>query len=841
MQATGTYEKRSLLLLCAAITWGIAASPVSSLDTISTVKSIADGETIVSSGESFEMGFFSPGSSAARYLGMWYKKNIPASARTVVWVANREAPISDRSGVLTVTSQGILVLLNGTGDSVWSTNSSADARIDGPVAQLLDSGNLVVRNGDDLNPANYIWQSFDYPADTLLPGMKLGRNLAAGRDWFIRSWKSTDDPSPGDYVVWMDPRGYPQLVLKKEESLLYRGGPWNGLSWTGTPALKQNPVCYYLFVISPKEVSYSYELRNSSVVSRLVIQPSGILQRFTWIEQTQSWRLFYATPIDQCDTYGFCGAYSRCNINAPPLCACLPGFVPKSFKDWSLLDFSDGCVRKSPLACNYTDGFLQVKGMKLPDTTTSWVDKAIGLRQCGQLCAKNCTCTAYANSDVEGGGSGCLLWFSELMDIREFTEGGQDLYIRMAAADLESVAASRRPNDKAKVGIIVSCTVVAIALLILGFVLCARRRRAQRKANECLDDGDDEEMELPAFDLVVIKNATGNFLSDNKLGEGGFGAVYKGTLADGCQIAVKRLSKSSGQGDKEFKNEVILIAKLQHRNLVKLLGCCIKGDEKLLIYEYMANKSLDSFIFDEERGKLLDWSMRFQIIIGIARGLLYLHQDSRLRIIHRDLKASNVLLDTDMNPKISDFGLAKTFGRDQSVANTKRVVGTYGYMSPEYAVDGLFSVKSDVFSFGVLVLEIISGKRNRGFCHPDHGLNLLGHAWRLWMEEKAAELTDEKILGAEVSSSVPGKVVRCIHIGLLCVQKLPEDRPNMGSVVMMLGSDEKAVLPRPKQPGFYMERNPFEDSDGYYRCQTSSSNGDSCSRNQMTTTELYPR
>ncbi|CAL9104084.1 unnamed protein product [Musa textilis] len=191
------------------------------------------------------------------------------------------------------------------------------------------------------------------------------------------------------------------------------------------------------------------------------------------------------------------------------------------------------------------------------------------------------------------------------------------------------------------------------------------------------DEGTDaKDLDLPLFDLGALADATGNFSIESKLGEGGFGPVYKGKLEDEQEIAVKRLSKTSVQGIDEFKNEVVLIAKLQHRNLVRLLGCCIQGEERMLIYEYMPNGSLDSFLFDEAKGWLLNWPTRYSIIVGIARGLLYLHQDSRLRIIHRDLKASNILLDMHMNPKISDFGMARIFGGDDTEVNTKRVVGT---------------------------------------------------------------------------------------------------------------------------------------------------------------------
>ncbi|XP_077243457.1 cysteine-rich receptor-like protein kinase 10 isoform X2 [Tasmannia lanceolata] len=345
--------------------------------------------------------------------------------------------------------------------------------------------------------------------------------------------------------------------------------------------------------------------------------------------------------------------------------------------------------------------------------------------------------------------------------------------------------------------------IVVVSMLVLISIICAWlwKRKTVKQTNNV---GFQEEIscsESLLFGLATLKAATDNFSGPNKLGEGGFGPVYKGLLKDGREIAVKRLSGRSTQGIEELRNEIILlVAKLQHKNLVRLLGFCLEDHEKMLVYEYLPNTSLDTFLFDPAKQVLLDWERRYKIIEGIARGLLYLHEDSQLKIIHRDLKASNILMDGDMNPKISDFGLAKLFGGDETHGCTNRIAGTYGYMSPEYVMHGQFSTKSDVFSFGVLVLEIITGRKNAGFQESDGATNLLSYTWRHWREETVLDIVD-RTLGEQYRRD---EVFRCIHMGLLCVQEDATERPTMSSVVLMLNSNS-ITLTDPFTPAFCVE------------------------------------
>ncbi|KAJ4703316.1 Receptor-like kinase [Melia azedarach] len=822
-----------------------------STDTITSNKPIKDGDVIVSNGKIFALGFFSLSNQEKRYVGIWYNQISP---KTIVWVANRDDAISDKSGILSINSDGNLVLHKRNQTlPVWHTNVS-DAAADHIIAQLLDSGNLVLLRNDSRDT---LWQSFDHPTDTMLPNMKLGWEKRTGLNIYLTSWKSPDDPGTGNCSYGIDLSGFPQVISYKGNAKWWRTGSWTGQRLSGVPEMSKYYIYNSSFVDNQDEVFVNSGLTEPSILSRLIANESGFIQRFTWINETQRWIGLWTAPREQCDSYGHCGPNGNCNPyrrNDDFECTCLPGFVPKSPEAWFLRDGTGGCKRKPGVStCQNGEGFVKVEAVKVPDTAVAHVDMSLGLKACEEKCLRNCSCLAYASAYADiNGGIGCLTYYGDLVDTRTYINSGQDLYLRIDAAELAAYAQKNSKRNQARekrlVIIIVSIVLGVLLLASCYYYLCRRQvRKGEKKrqrrpelsffsstagfshhnVSDANSNGSAENADVTLFELRDVFAATDNFASSKKLGQGGFGLVYKGKLPNGQEIAVKRLSTTSGQGILEFKNEVLLIAKFQHRNLVRLLGCCIEEDEKMLIYEFMPNKSLDYFIFDESRKPLLDWTKRFDIILGIARGILYLHQDSRLRIVHRDLKASNILLDEEMRPKISDFGTARIFGGDQTQENTNKVVGTFGYMAPEYVLHGIFSMKSDVFSFGVLILEIITGKKNGSFFPDDPFSNLIKYAWELWRDGEALYIVDSSI-----ADSCPAhEVLRCIHIGLLCVQDDARDRPTMSTAVFMLSNE--TPLPCPKQSTFVIRRA-HDKPDSYIM-------GTRSSINELTTTTFTAR
>ncbi|CAN4096395.1 unnamed protein product [Withania somnifera] len=507
-----------------------------------------------------------------------------------VWVANRDNPIRYASdNILTLDDEGKLKIFYERDSFILLSSYNATAK--NASGTLFDNGNFVLVELNTNGSVNKtLRQSFDYPTDILLPGMKLGRNVKTGQIWLLTSWISEDVPASGSFMIGIDTNDIDQLIIWWLGSVFWTSGRW------------ENGMFGNVFFISTEDEKCS--VNETRTLSRYAIDPFGFIKER--------------------------GA---------------PGpFVVCFYKP------SAGCVTAESIGCSIRNNSWFVR---------RFGNDNMGLFDCKRQCENNCSFAAFAS--ITATGTGSEIWSNI------------------------SILSSVNQSD--------------------GFILDAER----------------------------------------------------GELPDGQEVATKRLQASSEQGLLEFKNEILLIAKPQHTNLVRLLGYCTQREERILVYEYMQNKSLDFFLFGNKK-ELLNWDTRFRIIEGIAQGLLYLHKYSRLKVIHRDLQSSNILLDVDMNPKISDFGIARIFGRQESEANTKRIVGTHGSRSLEYALRGIVSTNTDVFSFGVLLLEIVSGNENNSWHDSEHPLNLIGTGLQL------------------------------------------------SNVVSMLMNNTRQPPPPPQQPGFFIER-----------------------------------
>uniref|UniRef100_A0A0E0B664 non-specific serine/threonine protein kinase n=1 Tax=Oryza glumipatula TaxID=40148 RepID=A0A0E0B664_9ORYZ len=769
-------------------------------DRLAIGKTLSPGATLVSDGGAFAMGFFSPSSnstnatSSGLYLGIWYN-NIPKL--TVVWVADQAAPIADHpsspASTLAVASDGNLVLSDGaTGRVLWKTNVTAGVNSSassgggvGAVAVLANSGNLVLRLPD----GTALWETFEHPGNAFLPGMKIGVTYRTRGGVRLVSWKGATDLSPGNFSFGGDPDRPLQVVIWKGSRVYWRSNPWNGYMVDSNYQKGGRSAIYTAVVSTDEEIYAAFTLSDGAPPMQYTLGYAGDLRLQSWSNETSSWATLAKYPTRACSAFGSCGPFGYCgDVTATAsTCYCLPGFEPASAAGWSRGDFALGCRRREAVRCG--DGFVAVANLKLPDWYLHVGNRSYD--ECAAECRRNCSCVAYAYANLTGSSTRdatrCLVWGGDLVDMEKVVgtwgDFGETLYLRLAGA-------GRKPRT--------SALRFALPIVLAKIIKKKYRENNKRRALRVLSISDELGQEIPAKDLEFpfveydkILVATDNFSEASLIGKGGFGKVYKGVL-DGREVAVKRLSSWSEQGIVEFRNEVVLIAKLQHRNLVRLVGCSIEGDEKLLIYEYMPNKSLDASLFKGKIKSVLDWSTRFKIVKGVARGLLYLHQDSRLTIIHRDLKASNILLDAEMNPKISDFGMARIFGNNQQKEVTKRVVGTYGYMAPEYAMGGIFSMKSDVYSFGILLLEIVSGS---------------------------------KISSIDLIEDSPN----------LPVYENLNDRPLMSDVVLILEKGSES-LPAPNRPAYFAQRNNNEVEQG-----RNGSQGAQNSNNTVTLTDLEGR
>ncbi|GLJ52694.1 hypothetical protein SUGI_1121730 [Cryptomeria japonica] len=567
--------------------------------------SLTGNQTIISMNGMFELGFFNTNGSNNWYIGIWYAK-VP---ETKVWVANRETPARDRPGILNLSREGHLGLFDAKGGSVWSVNVSKNAS----KAVILDSGNFLMVA--DENISDSLWESFDHPVDTWLPGMRFG-----GQQKLV-SWKNSLDPAPGLFSFHMDPSGVKQFVLTWNNSVQYwRSGTWNGEIFQEIPEMGNKG----FYNISVERVGSFLYMTYSPIhpifkVSRFVLVTLGAIQEYNLIEGSK-WNMFWSEPRDQCAVYGLCGVYGTCNSNHLTFCSCAEGFKPKDDLSWRSREWwSSGCVRQSPLSCDTenesTDQFFESKVM-LPDDNYSFSLPAPTKKDCQKACLRNCSCTAFTFNPPSWA---CKIWSGDLLNMYSFaSQSNTNVSIRVAASAL--LKFHRPSSSEGKTTRIVGATLGTIGALgvVLGIFSIVMWRKHRLRSTERY--GDSSNSFLRMFSYKELKIATRNFSS--QLGSGGFGSVFKGTLTDGTLVAVKNMEGSS-QDEKQFRAEISSLGNIQHVNLVRLRGFCAEGSRRLLIYDFMPNGSLDSLLFTSDsktERKVLDWKTRFEIVLGTARG-----------------------------------------------------------------------------------------------------------------------------------------------------------------------------------------------------------------------------
>ncbi|XP_034209791.1 G-type lectin S-receptor-like serine/threonine-protein kinase At2g19130 [Prunus dulcis] len=705
-------------------------------------------------------------------------------------------------------------------------------------AVLLDSGNLVLRTaGSNANTSEPLWQSFDHPAHTWLPGARIGFNTVTNQTLILTSWKSSEDPAPGLFTLELDPNGSNAYLIFWNRSRQYwSSGPWDAKSriFSWVPEMRLNYIYNFSYVTNKNESYFTYSVYNPKTISRFVMHTSGQIQQLTWLEISSQWNLFWNQPRKQCEVYDLCGAFGSCNEVSTVSCNCLTGFEPKLQRDWNLQAYSGGCKRKTPLHCeNATsadgkqDQFLKKPGMSLPENEQSV--KVETIAGCESICLNNCSCTAYAYNS-----SGCSIWIGDLFNLQEITSSdsqGITLYLRLAASEFKSP----KSNKGLIIGVVAgSAAGIAILLGLIVVVILRQRKRVT-------GTGKAVEGSLVAFGYRDLQDATKNF--SEKLGGGGFGSVFKGTLPDSSVIAVKKL-ESVNQGEKQFRTEVSTIGTIQHVNLVRLRGFCSEGTKRMLVYDYMPNGSLDSHLFHDTRPNVLDWKTRYQIALGTARGLAYLHEKCRDCIIHCDIKPENILLDTELGPKVADFGLAKLVGREFSRVLTT-IRGTRGYLAPEWISGVAITMKADVYSYGMMLFEFVSGRRNSE--QSEDGKVRFFPSWAASQistaETDVLSLLDPRLDGnADVQ-----ELTRICRVACWCVQDDEAHRPSMGQVVQILeGVSDVNLPPIPRSLQFLGDDQEHiifftESSSSQSSHQRSNNTSTASSQTKSTTSSTIPK
>ncbi|KAL2944629.1 hypothetical protein RDABS01_032976 [Bienertia sinuspersici] len=656
---------------------------------------------------------------------------------------------------------------------IWSSKTSSD--FNSTELVLENNGNLVIRSVS--NPNNILWQSFDHPTDTWLPGAKVGfnkvKNKGQAYSWDDNSFSFEMDPNTLTSIILKKNRNRYGICKLKEKTVFSCSLDLGWYSGEADMLLHSNTNVSY--VSNKNETYFTYTMTNSSVLTRFSIDYNGYFSQLVWLEEYQIWQ---PSKLRLDDTY--CNKFTAyAHKNTKPSCSCLSATEANTRQQ-----STPECISQSLLQCHSGEkpGFLLLHNASITDTPIT--SQSGSPNRCKMACLQDCSCQAYAPGYQEV----CQVWNGSSFDIQYVP--GVDLYYRLAATKTGT-----KKGFGCGIGLIIT----------LGILLWKCRSTKVLYPQRMVMDGF-----LMVYKYGALRNATKNF--STKLGEGGFGSVYKGNIQDSTKdIAVKYL-KIQCQGEKQFRAEVSTLGKIHHVNLVNLLGLCIQGKKRFLVYEYMPHGSLDKQIFGDGPG-VLDWRTRYQIVLGIAKGLAYLHDECRECIIHCDIKPENILLDDQFNPKIADFGLAKLLGRDFSrVLTTMR--GTRGYLAPEWMSGVAITSKADVYGYGMMLFEIISGKRN--WCIRVSGENdyvPLQVMQTLMNDGEVICLLDGKLEG-DVNVE---ELTRVCRVAGWCIQENEKDRLSMMHVVRILEGTLEIV--NPPMPKFLQNIAEIpEESTIYHSC-----------------------
>jgi hypothetical protein len=744
----------------------VVAATAFARDTILPGEGISGNQTLVSRNGVFELGFFSPGTDIYHFLGVRIR-NMPTNAGTPTFWFGDRVYISDLpSAALQLFGDRLYITENGTNlwwSSVAGGGGPAPAPASAAVAVLLDSGNLVVR--DQANSSLVLWQSFDYPGDALLPGARLGLDGDTGNNVSM-TYTNTNSWHNSSLSIDPDQRRRNGFVLTTDG--------WDVLRGT-----------FPEWMVSSQDNGSSLlllKIRQGAGMAEHLQLHLGQVSLRSWSSSAGCWVARWTFPSDCKSSAFFCGRFGACTSNGT--CGCVDGFEPAKPSEWQLGYFVNGCSRSLPLSCTadngltaeHDDSFVLLDNLQgLPYNSQNVT--AEGDEGCREACLSKCYCVAYAYDDD----SGCKLWYNYLYNVSfAATPPYSKVYVRLGS----ELRAQKDSKTTGIVFMVVGLTATACVILILALVWRYRDRRALFATCRNFQE---VEGSLAVYPYAQIKRATRNF--SDKLGEGGFGCVFRGTMPGPTVVAVKCL-KGFGQADKQFRAEVQTLGVIRHTNIVPLLGFCVKGSTRLLVYQYMDNGSLDAHLFSENNPCLLNWDLRYRIAHGIAKGLAYLHEECQDCIIHCDIKPENILLDAEFGVKIADFGMAKLLGREFSSALTT-IRGTMGYLAPEWVSGQPITKKADVYSFGIVLLEIVSGRRTtRRLKFGSHRYFPLYAAAQL-NEGNVLSLLDRRLEG---NANVEELDVAC-RVACWCIQDEESDRPSMAQVVRMLEGVLDAEIP----------------------------------------------